>query len=134
MFDAYEKRMMACLGQMKVHTKKTEQDPGMMPSVEEHQYTSTEEVAVMPVKGLRKRRRGRKLTAGRRGESKEVTRGNCGSRRKLDAACRKVSRHATVAWRKRKLFRKSETRGYCGSRKRVTVADRRTSRHATVAW
>jgi hypothetical protein len=39
-----------------------------------------------------------------------------------------------VAWRKRKLFRKSETRGYCGSRKGVTVADRRTSRHATVAW
>jgi hypothetical protein len=39
-----------------------------------------------------------------------------------------------VAWRKRKLFRKSETRGFCGSRKGVTVADRRTSRHATVAW
>jgi hypothetical protein len=45
-----------------------------------------------------------------------------------------VSLHATVAWRKRKLFRKLETRGYCGSWKGVTIADRRMSRHATVAW
>jgi hypothetical protein len=45
-----------------------------------------------------------------------------------------VSRHATVAWRKRKLFRKSEARGYCGLRNGVTVADRRTWPHATMAW
>jgi hypothetical protein len=52
----------------------------------------------------------------------------------LAAACRKVSRYAAVAWRKRKLFRKSETHGFCGSRKGVTVADKRTTGHATVAW
>jgi hypothetical protein len=64
MLDAHQKRMIACLGQMEANTKKTEQDPGMMPSMKEHQDTPTEEVAVMPVKGLRKQHRGRKLTAG----------------------------------------------------------------------
>jgi hypothetical protein len=115
-------------------TEKIEQDPGMMQSVEEHHDVPIEEVAVMPVKGLKKRRRGRKSTAGRRGEPKTLNRGNCGSRKKLAAACRKVSRHATVAWRKRNLIRRSETRGYCGSRKVMTVADRRTCPHATVSW
>jgi hypothetical protein len=112
---------------------KIEENPEMMQSVEEHHDAPSEDVAVMPVKGLRKRRRGRKSTAGRR-EQKELTRGNCGSREKLAAACRKVPRHAAVVWRKRKLFRKSETRGFCGSRIGVTVTERRTSSHATVAW
>jgi hypothetical protein len=126
MFETYKKRIMA--------TKKTEKNPGMTQSIEEHQDVPNEDVTVMPVKGLKKRRRVWKSTAERRGEPKELNQGNCGSRRKLDAACRKVSHRATVAWRKRKLFRKSETRGYCDSRKGVTVADRRTSRQATVAW
>jgi hypothetical protein len=90
-------------------TEKIETDPGMMQSAEEHQDIPIEEVAVMPVEGLKKRRRGRKSTAGRRGEPKKLTRGNCGSRKKLAAACRKVSRHATVAWLKRKVFRRSGT-------------------------
>jgi hypothetical protein len=34
MFEAYEKSIMACLGQAEANTKKTEQDPGMMQSVE----------------------------------------------------------------------------------------------------
>jgi hypothetical protein len=63
--------------------KKTVPEARMMPSVEEHQDTFTEDVAVMPVEEPRKQRRGRKLTAGRRGEPKELTRRNCGSRRKL---------------------------------------------------
>jgi hypothetical protein len=85
-------------------TEKIETDPGMMQSAEEHQDILSEDVAVMPVKGLNKRRRGRQSTAGRRGEPKELIRGSGGSRTKLAAACRKVSRHATVAWRKRELF------------------------------
>jgi hypothetical protein len=40
-------------------------DPGMMQSVEEHQEIPKEEAAVMPVKGLRKRRRDRNLAVGR---------------------------------------------------------------------
>jgi hypothetical protein len=79
-------------------TEKIEQNPGMMQSAEEHQDFRSEDVVVRPVKGLKKRHRGRKLTAGRRGETKKLTRGNCGSRRKLAAACRKVSRHAAVVW------------------------------------
>jgi hypothetical protein len=114
--------------------EKIEENPEIMKSAEEHQDVSSEDVVVGPVKGLKKRRRGRKSTAGRRGEPEKLNRGNCGSRKKLAAACRKVSRHATVAWRKRKLFRKSETRGFCGSREGVTVVDGRTSGHATVAW
>jgi hypothetical protein len=40
----------------------------------------------------------------------------------LAAACRKVSRCATVAWRKRNIFRKSRTQANCGLRKEVTAA------------
>jgi hypothetical protein len=107
MFDAYEKRTMSCLGETDANTE--EIDPGMMQSVEEHQDVLTEDVTVMPVKGLKKRRRGRKSTAGRRGEPKKLNRGNCGSRKKLAAACSKVSRHAAVVRRKRKLFRRTGT-------------------------
>jgi hypothetical protein len=128
--DAHQKRMIACLGETDANTEKI--NPGMMQSVEEHQEVPIEDVAVMPVKGLKKRRRVGKSTAGRCGEPKKLNRGNCGSRKKLAAACRKVSRRARMAWQKRKLFRESETRGYCESRKGVTVADRRTSHHATV--
>jgi hypothetical protein len=76
MFDVYEKRTMACLGQTEANTEKI--DPGMMQSVEEHQDVPREEVVVRQVKGLRKRRRVRKSTTGQRGEPKELTRGNHG--------------------------------------------------------
>jgi hypothetical protein len=157
MLDAHQKRMTACFGQTEARleyeeppsgnikddrnettadneaTEKIEKNPGMMQSAEEHQDVPSKNVAVMLVAKPSKRRRVRKSNAGR-GEPRKLNRGNRGSRNKLAAACRKVSRYATVAWRKRKLFRNSETRGYCGSRKGVTVADRRTSRHATVSW
>jgi hypothetical protein len=47
--------------------------------------------------------------------------------RKLAAACRKVSRHATVAWRKRKLFRRSGIQGNFGPRKELTADGMRKS-------
>jgi hypothetical protein len=72
MFDAYEKRMVACLGQTEA-TEKIEPDPEMMQSAQEHQDILSEDVAVMPVKGLKKRCRVRKSTAGRCGEPKELT-------------------------------------------------------------
>jgi hypothetical protein len=80
----------ACQDAMEANPEKIEQDPGMMQSVEEHQDVPNEDVAVMPVKGLKKRRREQKSTAGRRGEPKKLNRGNFGSRKKLAAACRKV--------------------------------------------
>jgi hypothetical protein len=70
-----------------------ELDTGMMQSMEKHQDVPSVDVAVMPVKGLEKRRRELKSTAGRRGEPKKLNRGNCGSRKKFAVACRKVSRH-----------------------------------------
>jgi hypothetical protein len=102
--------------------EKIETDPGMMQSAEEHQDILSEDVAVMPVKGLKKRRRVWKSTAGRRGEPKELTRGNCGSRRKLAAACRKVPRHVAVVWWKRKVFRRSGFQGNFGRRKELAIA------------
>jgi hypothetical protein len=45
-----------------------------------------------PLKGQKNRHRNQHLAAGRRGEPEELTRGDCESRRKLAAACRKVSR------------------------------------------
>jgi hypothetical protein len=46
---------------------------------------------VKPVKGWNQRHRGRKLAAGQRWERKELTRGDCGSVRRLAAARSKVS-------------------------------------------
>jgi uncharacterized protein YPO0396 len=54
MLDAHRERTMACLGQMEANTEKI--DPGMMQFAEEHQDVPNEDVAVMPVKGLKKRR------------------------------------------------------------------------------
>jgi hypothetical protein len=102
------------------NTEKFEQDPGMMQSVEEHQDVPSEDV-VRAVKGLRKRRRGRKITAGRRIEPKEQTRGYYGSRRKVTVARKRTSRHATVAWLKRKLFGRSGIQGNFGPRKELTA-------------
>jgi hypothetical protein len=75
MFDAHQKRMIAFLGQTDAITEKI--DPGMMQSVEEHQDVRIEDVAVMPVKGLKKRRKERKSIAERHGEPKELTQENC---------------------------------------------------------
>jgi hypothetical protein len=82
---------------------------------------------VRPVRGLRKWRRGRKLTARRRGEPKELNWGNCGSRRKLAATCRKVSRRATVARRKRNVFRKIHIKENCELSKELTADGLRKS-------
>jgi hypothetical protein len=95
-----------------------------------HEEVPREDTAVMPVRGLRKQRRGRKQAAGRREEPKKLNRGICKSQEKLAAACRKVSRRATVAWRRRNILRKILTHGFCGLRKEVTAAGVRITRCA----
>jgi hypothetical protein len=55
MVDAYHERKMACLGKTEADTEKTEPDPGMMQSTEEHQEIPKGEAAVMPVGEPRKR-------------------------------------------------------------------------------
>jgi hypothetical protein len=101
------KETTACHAEMEA--TKTEPDPGMMQSTEEHQEIPKGKAAVMPVREPRKRRRVRNLAAERRQKRKERTRGNRGSRRKSAVACSEVSRRATVAWRKRNLIRRSGT-------------------------
>jgi hypothetical protein len=157
MLEEQEKRMIACFGQTEARleyeeaasgninndrnettadneaTEKIEKNRGMMQSIEEHQDVPNEDVAVVPVNGLRKRRRGRKSTAGRRGEPKELTRGNCGSRKKLAGACRKVSRHARVAWCKRNLMRRHGNQEYCESWRIFAAAGKGMDRCAGVA-
>jgi hypothetical protein len=128
--DAHHKSLMASLGLTEANTEKIEQDPRMMQSVEEHQDIPTEDIAVMPVGEPRKQRRVWKSTAGRRGEPKELTRGNHGSRRRLAAACRKVSHHATVARQERNLIRKIWTDVNCGPRSTLAAASRRMT-HST---
>jgi hypothetical protein len=100
----------------------------MMQSAEERQEVPMEDAAVIPVRGRKRRHRGRKQATGRREEPKELTRGDHGSRKMLAAACRKASRRATVAWLKRNVFRKSWTCGYCGLRKEVTASRKMVAR------
>jgi hypothetical protein len=105
----------------------------MMQSIDEHQEIPKDEAAVMPVGEPRKRSRVCNLAAERGQKRKERTWGNRGSRRKSAAACRKVSRRAKVAWRKRNLFRNVQTQRNCGPRKRLTVTGIRMTRCAKVA-
>jgi hypothetical protein len=97
-------------------------------SESEHREVPNEDAVVKPVRGRKKRQRGRKQAAGQHGELKELIRGDCGSRKKLAAACREVSHSATVAWRKRNIFRKSLTQRNCGPRKEVTAAEMKVTR------
>jgi hypothetical protein len=103
-----------------------------MESEVEHREAPTEEAAVKS-SGTMKQHRGRRLPAGRRGEPKELTRGDCGSRRKLAAACRKVSRRAAVARRKGKFFRNIWTQGNYGPRRELAAAGIRMTHTAKVA-
>jgi hypothetical protein len=65
-----------------------EPDPGMMQPVEEHQEIPKEEAVVMPVGGLRTRRRDRNLAAGHRQKPKVMYQASCESRRRLTAVTR----------------------------------------------
>jgi hypothetical protein len=102
---------------MKAYIEETEPEA-------EHWEVPKERTAVKPVGGLRKRHRGRKLAARQRGKPKELTQGDCGSGRKLVAACRKVSRLARVAWRKRNFVRNKLT----------SATDERAIRRVRTVW
>jgi hypothetical protein len=105
-----------------------------MQSVEEHQETPEEVAAVMPVGGLRKRRRDRNLAAGRLQKPKKRIQATCESRRKLTVAGKKITRHVTVAWRKRDVLRRIGTQINYGPRKILTVTGKKTTSCETVAW
>jgi hypothetical protein len=104
----------------------------MMQSIEEHQEILKGEAAVMPVEGPRKQCRVQNLGAERRQKRKQRTRGNSRFRRKSAAACRKVSRRAKVAWRKRNI-RKIRKLEKCGRRENFAAARIRKTHCAKVA-
>jgi hypothetical protein len=82
-----------------------------------------EEAAAVKSSGItNKRHRGRRITAGRRVKPTKLIRGDGESRRKLAAACRKVSRRAAVAWRRRNIFWDIRTQGNCGPRQELGAA------------
>jgi hypothetical protein len=131
--DAYHERMMACLGKTEADTEKIESDPGMMQFTDEHQEIPKGEAAVMPVGEPRKRRRVWSLATECHQKRKERTRGNRGSRRKLAAACRKVSRCSRMAWHRKSIVRKIGTQENCGPRKEFAAAGIRVTCFAKVA-
>jgi hypothetical protein len=112
----------------------TKPDSGKMQSVQELQEIPKEDATLMPVGGLRKRRRDQNLVAGRRQKPKRRIQASCESRRRLTVAGKKMTRHATVAWCERNAFRRIGTQGICGPRSKLTAAGIRTTRHARVAW
>jgi hypothetical protein len=84
--------------------EKMETNPVKMTSVAVHEEFHTEDATVRSSGTVRRRHRGWHVAAKWRGEPKKLTQGHCGSQGKLAAACRKVSRHARVAWHKRGII------------------------------
>lgn len=97
-------------------------NPKKMESELEHREVPKDDAVVKPVKGQKKQHRGEKLAAGQYREPKELTWGDCGSRKKLAATCRKISCHAAVARHKRIFFMKNLTQGNCGPWKKLVTS------------
>jgi hypothetical protein len=105
--DAHHERMMACLG--KSEDMDFEANPEEIKSVAEHQEVTVEEAAVKSLGALKKQHMGWHLVAGCHSQLQERTQGNCGSRKKLAAASRKLTHSAGVAQRKGHIVRKTQT-------------------------
>jgi hypothetical protein len=54
--------------------------------------------------------------------------------RRLIVTGKKITHRATVAWRKKNVFRSIGTKGNCGPRNKLTAAGIMMTRHAGVAW
>jgi hypothetical protein len=105
-----------------------------MESEVERQEASTEEATVKSSGTMMKWHRRWHLVAGRWGEPKELTQGDCGSKRNLAAACRKVSHCAAVVRRKGNVIRKFCTQGNFEPWKELATASRKITCCAGVAW
>jgi hypothetical protein len=89
--DFWLDKMEACL-------KKTEATEEIE-TESEHQEVPKEEAALDTIGVMKERYRDRHLAVRRSGQPKKLTQGNGGSRKKLAAACRGMTRHAGVARR-----------------------------------
>jgi hypothetical protein len=92
MLHAQHERIMASLG--KTEATDFMANPKEMESVMEHPEVPNEEAAVKSSATKKRRGRVQNLAAERHQKRTERTWGNHGSRKKLAAACRKVSRRA----------------------------------------
>jgi hypothetical protein len=110
----------------------TEPDPGMMQSIKEHLDIPKEDATVLPVGEPKRRHRVCNLAMERCQKRKERTWGYCGSRRKSEAACKRVSCCAKMAWPKRNLFRNVQTQRKYGQWKKLGTGER-LNHHAEVA-
>jgi hypothetical protein len=125
------KEMMAC---QEMEDRLEEKEPASLdrkPEVAQQREVPIEDAVLKPVKGWKRRHRGKKQIAERCKEPEELTRGFCGSRRKLAASCRKVTHRATVAQCRRDAFMNDLTQDGC--QRRLAAAHRGTSYRAEVA-
>jgi hypothetical protein len=139
--NAGHKKMMAWIKDLKINGEETmacqekteprlQGEPAsedMTLEVAHEQEFPLEDAVVMPVGELRKRRWDQRHLATQRRQKKEEewTQSKNGCQKDLVAACRGMTRHATVAWCKRNILRKSWTQRNCGLRREVTAAGMR---------
>jgi hypothetical protein len=98
--NAWRRETTACQEATETNQENMEANPEEIKPVAEHEEVSKEEAAVETGRALKKRPRIRHLAAGRRGNPKERTKGNGGSRKKLAAARRGMTHCEEVAKRK----------------------------------
>jgi hypothetical protein len=139
-------KTMACQ-EMEAHQEEEEPTSAdRKPEAADQREAPVDDAEVMPVgEPKKKRRRDRKLAAeNRRQKPKTLTRENCGPQKRLAVAhrgttCRakvaqktpihwKMSRRATVAWRKRNIFRQNMTRRATLARRKENSVGRDRSR------
>jgi hypothetical protein len=113
--------------------ERKEQDPKELESGAECQEVPTEKATVKSLRITKKRPRGRHIAAERRIKPTKMTQGDCESRRRLVAACRKVSRCAAVAWHGRNIVRDIQTQGNFGPRQKLGAAGIMVTLHARLA-
>jgi hypothetical protein len=106
--DVHSEKMMASLG--KREATDLEANPEEKESEAEHWEVPKEHAAMETGRAPNKWHRDRHLAEKCCQESKEWTRGNCGSQKKLDATLRGTTRHTGVAPRKGHIIRKNQTR------------------------
>jgi hypothetical protein len=105
-----KEKMKAWIANIKACQEVMEANPVDVTFVAVHEEFYMEDAAARSLGTVRKRHRGWHVAAGWRREPKKLTQGHYGSWGQLAAACRKVSRHARVAWCKRGIVRRDCSR------------------------
>jgi hypothetical protein len=98
--EAWTEKMMTRREATEAYPEKLEPNPEEMKSIAEHQEDTKEEAEVETIGALEDRYGDRRLIVRRHGRPKKRTQGHGGSRQKLAAACRRLTRHAVPASRK----------------------------------